>query len=554
MFLKHAEIDNFRCLNNLKIKFDKNLTVITGANGSGKTAIIDALTLSIQKILEKIYSKKNFYTYSSFQKYSCCKCRNIYTSLFFLNSESRLAGFDLIFDHKNFVIIDFNNDAVWDPLFAQGEVPVLVRYTANRFLETVPAQDLHSRNINFSVYYNAFEDQIDFASTLCWFIKKSEEESRSRSILEAPAFTLPELSTVRKAVTRVLKDYEAPFVDKVPPQIFIRARKHPEITLSLEQLSGSTRTMLALVMDLARRMAVANEFAARRDGKMVLDYPGIVLIDEIELHLHPAWQQTILPTLQSVFPNVQFIVTTQSPLVLSSVEDKHIRILERGTVHSAPRGTLSADASRILKRVLGVDTRPPSLATDQLKKYAELVYADKWDSEEAKELRAILDARYGNEEPELIDLDIYISNRKWDQEEEAKEELKAIEDTSTRYLIVNPCPICGATPKYITCDADHAYYVQCPECGYRHSRQDKPVKFSRPEDALGNWNLETMKQESLSKAKPCPLCGSEKLEMDKIYSSCWAIRCTICDCQSGAQKTMGSAVRAWNRRSGGALI
>ena len=69
-----------------------------------------------------------------------------------------------------------------------------------------------------------------------------------------------------------------------------------------------------MVGDLARRLAIAN------DGRVdALSGSGIVLIDEIELHLHPAWQRDILPRLMATFPNVQFFVTTHSPLVLAQL-------------------------------------------------------------------------------------------------------------------------------------------------------------------------------------------------------------------------------------------
>ena len=89
-----------------------------------------------------------------------------------------------------------------------------------------------------------------------------------------------------------------------------------------------------------------------------------------------------------------------------------------GNVYAAPQGTWGAEASRIMKQVFGVDNRPPSKARDELEKYRKLVYEDKWDTNEALELRNILNERYGGQEPELIDFDMYIENRKWERNEE----------------------------------------------------------------------------------------------------------------------------------------
>ena len=71
-----------------------------------------------------------------------------------------------------------------------------------------------------------------------------------------------------------------------------------------------------------------------------------------------------------------------------------------------------------MKQVFGVDNRPPSKARDELEEYRKLVYDDKWNTDRALELRTILDKRYGGQEPELVELDMHIENRKWEMSEE----------------------------------------------------------------------------------------------------------------------------------------
>ena len=102
-----------------------------------------------------------------------------------------------------------------------------------------------------------------------------------------------------------------------------------------------------------------------------------MLIDEVDMHLHPAWQQTILSDLRKAFPRVQFIVTTHSPQVISSIPSKNIRILDEGVVYDAPYGTEGAESSRILKRIFDVNLRPPQNEyTIALQEYRDLVYED----------------------------------------------------------------------------------------------------------------------------------------------------------------------------------
>lgn len=117
----------------------------------------------------------------------------------------------------------------------------------------------------------------------------------------------------------------------------------------------------------------------------------------------------------TIFPNTQFIVTTHSPQVLTSIPSKCIRILDDGKVYNAPAGSQGAEASRLLKRILGVDARPPfDPITRKLEEYKKLVYDDKWDKKNAKELRQELNDFFKGEDPIFTELDLHIANRKWE--------------------------------------------------------------------------------------------------------------------------------------------
>ena len=87
-----------------------------------------------------------------------------------------------------------------------------------------------------------------------------------------------------------------------------------------------------------------------------------------------------------IFTNTQFIVTTHSPQVLTSIPHRHIRVLSDGKAYTVSEQTQGAKASRLLKNIFGVDLRPQSLDIVQvLKNYSKLVYEELWDTPEAKE-------------------------------------------------------------------------------------------------------------------------------------------------------------------------
>ena len=160
---------------------------------------------------------------------------------------------------------------------------------------------------------------------------------------------------MRQAISSMLPEVSDPRTESNPPRFIVSQKsEHGQVEkLSLDQLSGGYRIVLALAADLARRMVQGNPH---------LDDPlkseAIVLIDEVELHLHPGWQQRILGDLQRTFPNAQFIVSTHSPQVLTTVEPQRIVELAREgdrIVAGAPAGaTYGAEAGDVLSVVMGV--------------------------------------------------------------------------------------------------------------------------------------------------------------------------------------------------------
>src|SRR5690606_14860939 len=126
--------------------------------------------------------------------------------------------------------------------------------------------------------------------------------------------------------------------------------------LFLEQLSDGERGLLALIFDLTRRLAIANPASKNAIGEGV----ALVLIDEIELHLHPKWQRDVLQRLRNVFKACQFVVTTHSPLVLGEVEARCVRFLEfeNGKVDvTVPAEAYGMDANRILQELMDAPVR-----------------------------------------------------------------------------------------------------------------------------------------------------------------------------------------------------
>jgi hypothetical protein len=176
--------------------------------------------------------------------------------------------------------------------------------------------------------------------------------------------------------------------------------------LSIDQLSDGEKCLLAMVGDIARRLAIANPS---------LDDPlqgeGIVLIDEIELHLHPQWQHKIIPRLTETFPNCQFIVTTHSPQVLSHVQPENIYILQStpdGIIASNPESSYGRDSNQILEDYMGTPERPQDIK-DKILELFRLI--DRNDFAGAKQLCQSIGSEIGFDEPELLRAGVVIKRK-----------------------------------------------------------------------------------------------------------------------------------------------
>ncbi|AGX88649.1 AAA family ATPase [Candidatus Symbiobacter mobilis] len=450
MKIKELYLQNFRSFSVAHIKFDPFLTVIVGENGIGKTSILDAIAIAFGRLLTKLPKIKGvsfkdtdlrmlenekrspFVHYwihvngfsGEYIQWSNGKKRDssdktikeIISSI--LDLERFNAGYKQIDKFADSLIDKHNGNEGYS-------MPVIAYYGTNRAI-----LDEVQRRRNFRKEYSRFESLVSalnpnagFKEVFEWFNAMEDMERRKQMEYKNFGYTLPELNAVRKAIESMLPGFSRPRTE-IRPLRFVIDRTLDDgskLTLRIGQLSDGYRVMLGLVMDLARRLAQANppyeyDTGVGRDSTDPLDSPAIVLIDEVDLHLHPKWQQRVLGDLRRTFRNTQFIVTTHSPQVLTTIPSECIRILKDNQIYSAPPGTEGAEPERMLKQVLGVhEVRPPANpATQELKEYLALVDKDQWNSPHALELREKLNARYQGNEPALLEADLRIENRKWE--------------------------------------------------------------------------------------------------------------------------------------------
>ena len=165
-------------------------------------------------------------------------------------------------------------------------------------------------------YRDALDPSAGFGTFLAWYAAAEEQERAEAARHNFPAaYRLPALQAVRKALARFVGHrFHSPRTETHPPR-FVMSEYGGicmDRDMGIGQMSDGYKIMTAMVADIAARMAMANP---HMDDPLFS--PGIILVDEIDLHLHPKWQRTVVAGLTDTFPNAQFIATTHSPVVVA---------------------------------------------------------------------------------------------------------------------------------------------------------------------------------------------------------------------------------------------
>ena len=412
MKLQRATIENYRAIERLEMRLHPQLTVLHGDNGHGKTSVLSATAVGLA-VIPRIAMNMALGTaprrsYPDFLDSDFRKAGEPKVSLKTTTGEqwhwrrtrSGQSTGDLQYKHSLEPAIKEIVGQDIARLWPVRDLPIVAFYDTDRAVGTIRKPARPGRNDNRGGRYirypaldGALAPHTDFQALFEWFYDRENEEIRQQR--EKRSFDYKDhcLDAVRQAIEAMLPGISRPRMAANPFRFVVSAASESgeTETLELEQLSGGYRIVLALAADLARRMAQGNPH---------LDDPlqseAIVLIDEVDLHLHPSWQQRALPDLMRTFPNAQFIVSTHSPQVLTTVKAEHIVELYRAgdniVAGGASAPTYGAPAGDLLAAVMRVNERPPNNGfVTMLGDYMELVRSGKGESEPALKLRRKLD-------------------------------------------------------------------------------------------------------------------------------------------------------------------
>ncbi|MFN0216248.1 MAG: AAA family ATPase [Saprospiraceae bacterium] len=363
MKLHSIEINNFRCFEHLYLELHSQLNVFVGLNGSGKTALLEALKVSLGGVflgmnsgwtpISKISREDVFY--SKYSKNLEPKPPAEISTIGSLNerkikwkrvlkSVSKYARTNNKESSEIKIAVEELAQKVKDNK-PNAFLPLIAYFTTDRLCHCKTLEFDGTYGSRFRGYDLCMEAMYSFEMGE-WY--KTQELARLQAIRHKEESVLPELDVVQKAIAHFVPGVVDVYFDFTRETVCLKFEdgKHQPI----ETLSDGFKNLIVLVSDLTIRCLMLNPEL----GLKANEAQGVVLIDEVDLHLHPTWQRQVIPKLLKSFPNVQFFITTHSPQVLSQLPKECVFLLKDNQIESGEVFTEGRDTNSILKDVFKV--------------------------------------------------------------------------------------------------------------------------------------------------------------------------------------------------------
>lgn len=426
---------NFRCFAECEVNLHPELTVFVAENGSGKSAILDAIKLSLSLFVDVMTDQ---YPYKGFQlsdvrlildsnnqmimtiptKFAANGCLHEEEKEWSRKLKSytnRITNTDWK-DAKN--LESFALDLRKNVLKLSSEenvvnasvLPLVAFYGTDRFRLWNEKQ--HTGKYKYPGddrllgYIDCLSALSSFHGSIRWY-GQIMNEITDPSFSENTNLNLKLITAVEKAIKIVLAPTEWDELGWDINKKYITVSHPTSGCLPLSFQSDGIKSMIGLVLDIARRCAILNphlgEFAAEKT-------PGILLIDEVDMHLHPSWQQQVIELLRQAFPEMQIICSTHSPHVLSTVNFESIRMIclnDGNDYFETPkyqtRGVESAD---VLAKIMNVNPTPQVKEAIWLSDYRAFIQTGKCNTKEGESLWVKIIKHFGDDHPLITELNV----------------------------------------------------------------------------------------------------------------------------------------------------
>lgn len=448
MMIKEIRLVNFRGISKMVLPFATRTSAILGVNGVGKSSVLDALAIALSNMTERIVGQaskardispddiKNDEPYARIQVIADLdiyqsaiqapvngvgntepQLPRVHTLTTWAIARNRKAGkhteerssdLDQLNEHtKLFYELNEHTKLFYGRLHhaetnsLPTNLPLAVYYDVHRAVLDIPLRVREKlKNTPREAYHDALgHGGTDFRGFFAWF--RDREDAENERIRDEPSYVDRDLQAVRAAVESFTQ-----FTD-------LRIRRKPSLRMTVKkdntelnvlQLSDGEKCLLALVGDLARRLSLLNT-----DKENPLEGEGVVLIDEIDLHLHPKWQRSVVASLERTFPNCQFIITTHSPQVVGELPPESVLLLRDGVFLGHAERSLGLSSGEVLEELMEGKARNETIGAEVETIHARL---DADDISGAKGLLTALRQKVGDI-PEVLELQAAIESLQW---------------------------------------------------------------------------------------------------------------------------------------------
>lgn len=391
MRIERLRVINFRCFEKLEMQLHPKCNVLVGINGAGKSTILDALAVALGGYLSGFdgIRSNSILPEDAHYKMFCIGSRiepqeqfpveiyaegtvemrnekeNISESI--ISWQRELNGKGRRTTHGNAKIIADYARTLQSKV-RSGDVmcilPLVAYYGTGRLWLQKRNRTKYKKGekLNRQMgYMDCIAAESNEKQMLQWFEEMTYIQLQEGTVIA-------ELEAVKCALRKCYLNVDSSVLDvkfafdvrSHELEVFIyhydEAEKFP-----VRMLSDGEKGMISLVADIAYRMALLNPNLLDN----VLETPGVVLIDEIDLHLHPSWQKQVIDSLMSIFPNIQFIVTTHSPSILLNVPRENIWILNQNQIYQPQDMTYGRTVEEILREVMDTNVRPDEVIVMQ---------------------------------------------------------------------------------------------------------------------------------------------------------------------------------------------
>ena len=420
MRIDKLKVQNFRCFEEATFDFHPQFNLLVGENASGKTTVLDALSVAAgswflglgghdtrhirEDDVRKVYYKNPFLSTLEPQYPVSVAAEGAVPGLLLPDEPGRWsreienAGGKTRFKNATW-IKKVASEA--EKRVRRGEavrLPLIAYYGAGRLW--VPAKDMEGGDADKDApppsrldgYKTSIDPRISFPALFRWLahekyvaLQNKEERHPFRVVKEAMRSCLEGCASL---------DYD---VDATT--LMVKMERGEELPYSL--LSDGQRAMLALVADIAVKAALLNP---QLDEAVLLDTDGVVLIDELDLHLHPRWQRHVVSDLKRTFPKIQFFASTHSPQVIGETPHEEIILLKNDGTWTRPEVSIGLHSNEVLVAIMGAPTINREAAED-FESIARLIDDGNFEGAETRIDKAR--AKLGNV-PELEASEVYM--------------------------------------------------------------------------------------------------------------------------------------------------